>query len=117
MYDLRKSEALANTIQALEALRHCKIDLLDREPFNKSMVDVLLILCRYQDTANDFVLTIADDGITVDVIKTKVIANNVTVQGDLTVTGGIIATHLHVEEILTILEMKEHLNQAGMAKV
>ena len=53
-------------------------------------------------------LTIADDGITVDVIKTKVIANNVTVQGDLTVTGGITATQLHVEEITTILEMKEH---------
>ena len=65
------------------------------------MVDVLLIFpsAGIKDTANDFVLTIADDGITVDVIKTKVIANNVTVQGDLTVTGGITATQLHVDEI------------------
>ena len=44
-------------------------------------------------------LTIADDGISVDVIKTKVIANNLTVQGDLAVTGSITATKLHVDEI------------------
>ena len=96
-------EALANTIEALEARpTTAKPDLLDRELSGNKINGGRITnfsSAGIKDTANDFVLTIADDGITVDVIKTKVIANNVTVQGDLTVTGGITATHLHVEEI------------------
>ena len=45
---------------------------------------------------SDYVLSIADDGITVDVIKTKVIANNLSIQKS---HGSVTATKLHVDEI------------------
>ena len=51
------------------------------------------------DKATDFVLRIADDGISVKHVRTKSIPNALTVGGDLTVKGSISATSLHVDEI------------------
>ncbi len=96
-------DALATAIESLEARpTSAKPDILDRELSGNKINGGRITnfsSAGIQDQATDFVLSIADDGITVDVIKTKVIANNLTVQGDLAVTGSITATSLHVDEL------------------
>lgn len=52
-----------------------------------------------KDTANDFVLTVADDGISVETASIQRITNDLTVQGELNVHGSISATNLYVDEI------------------
>ena len=96
-------DALATAIESLEARPNsAKPEILDRELSGNKINGGRITnfsSAGIKDNAKDFVLTIADDGISVDVIKTKVIANNLTVQGDLAVTGSITATKLHVDEI------------------
>ena len=96
-------DALATAIESLQDRPNsAKPEILDRElsgnKINGGRITNFSSV-GIKDNAKDFVLTIADDGISVDVIKTKVIANNLTVQGDLAVTGNISATKLHVDEI------------------
>ena len=51
------------------------------------------------DTATSPTLLVADDGVTITVLRVSSIANPLTVQGNLTVQGEITATRLHVDEI------------------
>ena len=96
-------DALATAIESLQARpTTAKPDLLDRElsgnKINGGRITNFSSV-GIKDSASDYVLSIADDGITVDVIKTKVIANNLSIQGDLAVNGSVTATKLHVDEI------------------
>ena len=52
-----------------------------------------------KDKATDYVLTVNDDGIHVDVAQIKTIANDLAVNGDLTVQGTVHAQRMHVEEV------------------
>ena len=96
-------DALATAIESLQARpTTAKPDLLDRElsgnKINGGRITNFSSV-GIKDSASDYVLSIADDGITVDVIKTKVIANNLSIQGNLAVNGSVTATKLHVDEI------------------
>ena len=51
------------------------------------------------DTATSPTLLVADDGVTITVLRVNSIVNPLTVQGNLTVQGEITATRLHVDEI------------------
>ena len=51
------------------------------------------------DTATSPTLLVADDGVTITVLRVSSIVNPLTVQGNLTVQGEITATRLHVDEI------------------
>jgi hypothetical protein len=51
------------------------------------------------DTATSPTLLVANDGVTITVLRVNSIANPLTVQGNLTVQGEITATRLHVDEI------------------
>ena len=96
-------DALAQAIEELQDRpTTAKPDLLDRELSGNKINGGRITnfsSAGIKDTASDYVLSISDDGISVDVIKTKVIANNLTIQGNLDVTGNITATQLHVDEI------------------
>jgi len=52
-----------------------------------------------KDRATDFVVTVNDDGIHVNVAHVQTIANNLEVDGDLTVQGTVHAQRMHVEEV------------------
>jgi len=96
-------DAIANAIEALEARpTAAKPEILDRELSGNKINGGRITnfsSAGINDTASDFVLTVADDGLHVDVLHTKVINNSLTVSGDLTVNGHITATSLHVDEI------------------
>lgn len=93
---------LATTLEALQDQPAPAPEILDRglsgnkinggRITNFSSVGIL-------DKATDYVLRIADDGISVKHVRTKSIPNPLTVGGDLTVKGSISATSLHVDEI------------------
>lgn len=52
------------------------------------------------DEAKDTILTVHNEGITVDKITAKEITNSLTVQGKLDVKGEVTATKLHVDEVV-----------------
>ena len=96
-------DAIASAIEALEARpTAAKPEILDRELSGNKINGGRITnfsSAGIKDDAHDYVLTIADDGLHVDVIHTKVIQNNLTVQGDLNVTGTVTAAKLHVAEL------------------
>lgn len=96
-------DALAQAIEELQDRpTTAKPDLLDRELSGNKINGGRITnfsSAGIKDTANDYVLTIADDGLHVDVLHTKVVDNNLTISGDLAVNGSITATSLHVDEI------------------
>ena len=96
-------DALAHAIEALEArptaANKKKLDgELSGNKINGGRI-TNFSSAGINDTASDFVLTVADDALHVDLIHTKVINNSLTVSGDVTVNGHITAKSLHVDEI------------------
>jgi len=96
-------EALATAITELQDRPlAAKPEILDRELSGNKINGGRITnfsSAGIKDTAEDYVLTVANDGLHVDVLHTKVIDNNLTVAGDMTVNGAITAQSLHVDEI------------------
>ena len=88
-------DALAHAIEALEARpTAAKPEILDRELSGNKINGGRITnfsSAGINDTASDFVLTVADDGLHVDVIHTKVINNSLT---------AVSYTHLRAHETL-----------------
>lgn len=103
MSDIRKSlESLADSIEKITQQPVAKTEILDRQLSGNKIhggritkFSSLGIL----DTANDHVLFVDNDGVSVKCLTTDTILGPVAVNGNLTVDGEIHANKLHVDEI------------------
>jgi hypothetical protein len=103
MSDIRKSlESLADSIEKIQDTPAPKTEIKDRELSGNKIhggritkFSSLGIL----DTANDHVLYVQDNGISVQSIESPLINGSTTVAGDLKVNGQVTAEKLHVNEI------------------
>jgi hypothetical protein len=103
MTDIRNSlDTLATAIENLQNAPATEPTILDRQlSGNKVHGGRITEFASkgIKDRATDYVLTISDDGVHVSVAHIETIANNVSVQGDLTVSGTVHAQRMHVEEV------------------
>jgi len=100
IHDILKN--LGDAIDGISKQQVQKTKILDRElsgdKINGGMITNFASV-GIKDTATKAVLRVADDGVRVDVLYTGVIANPLTVKGNLTVEGEIHARKLHVDEV------------------
>lgn len=103
MTDLRNSlDTLATAIEDLQNAPKTEPTILDRQlSGNKIHSGRITEFASkgIKDSATDYVLTVKDDGVHVSVAHIQTIANDVSVQGDLTVEGTVHAQRMHVEEV------------------
>jgi len=103
MSDIRKSlESLADSIEKIQKQPAPRPLIKDRELSGDKINGGTIInfaSVGIKDDAGTNVLTVKNDGIYVNTIHVKEIANPVSVYGNLDVRGEITATKLHVDEI------------------
>ena len=95
-------EALTDIIEDLQRVPAPTVEILDRElsgnKINGGKITNFSSV-GITDTAKNTVLTVSDDGITVQTITADNINKSIAINGDLTVNGEITAQRLHVDEI------------------
>lgn len=103
MTDIRNSlETLATAIENLQNQPAPEVKILDRQLSGNKIHGGRITEFSskgIKDTSTDYVLTVSDDGIHVTVAHIQTIANNLEVNGDLTVQGTVHAKRMHVEEV------------------
>jgi hypothetical protein len=94
--------AVSAAVEAISKQPAPKPEILDRQLSGNKINGGLITnfaSTGIKDTATAPTLLVADDGVTVTVMRVNTIANPLTVEGSLTVKGEITATKLHVDEI------------------
>jgi len=103
MSDIRKSlESLADSIEKIQKQPVPKTEILDRQLSGNKIHGGRITKFSSMgilDTANDHVLFVEDDGITVKSVTTDKIQGSVSVNGNLNVNGEVHAKKLHVDEV------------------
>lgn len=103
MSDIRKSlESLADSIEKIQSQPSPKPEIKDRS-INGNKINGGMITnfssVGIKDESSRAVIAVRDDGLHVDAVYVKKIANPLTVEGNLDVKGEIHATKLHVDEV------------------
>ena len=94
--------AVSAAVEAISKRPAPKPEILDRQLSGNKINGGLITnfaSTGIKDTATSPTLLVADDGVTVTVLRVNRIVNPLTVEGNLTVKGEITATKLHVDEI------------------
>lgn len=103
MTDIRNSlETLATAIEDLQNQPAPEPKILDRQLSGNKIHGGRITEFSskgIKDTSTDYVLTVSDDGIHVDLAHVKTIANDLEVDGNLSVNGTVHAKRMHVEEV------------------
>lgn len=104
MTDLRNSlDVLASAIEDLQSKPSPELEISDRQLSGNKISGGLITRFSsvgIRDKASDAILEVKDDGIHVDVVHTSNLEGNVAVSGDLNVQGEIVASKIHVDEII-----------------